>query len=51
MTEQLRVGLVLDCRDPQVLAPFWEAALGYVTLGAVGNYWGRLTRAPAHSRQ
>jgi len=38
MTEQLRVGLVLDCRDPQGLAPFWEAALGYVTLGAVGNY-------------
>jgi len=38
MTEQLRVGLVLDCRDPEALAPFWETALGYVTLGAVGNY-------------
>jgi len=22
----------------KALAPFWEAALGYVTLGAVGNY-------------
>ena len=38
MTEQLTVGLVLDCRDPQGLARFWEAAMGYVTLGAVGNY-------------
>jgi predicted enzyme related to lactoylglutathione lyase len=38
MTEQLTVGLVLDCRDPQGLARFWEAALGYVTLGAIGNY-------------
>ena len=38
MTEQLTMGLILDCRDPQRLAPFWEAALGYVTLGAVDNY-------------
>lgn len=30
--------MVLDCRDPQGLAPFWEAALGYVALGTVGNY-------------
>jgi len=32
------MGLVLDCHDPEALAPFWEAALGYVTLGAVENY-------------
>jgi predicted enzyme related to lactoylglutathione lyase len=32
------MGLVLDCHDPEALAPFWAAALGYVTLGAVGNY-------------
>jgi predicted enzyme related to lactoylglutathione lyase len=38
MTEQLTVGLVLDCRDPERLAPFWETALGYVTLGGLGNY-------------
>ena len=32
------MGLVLDCRDPETLAPFWAAALGYVTLGGVENY-------------
>ncbi len=31
-------GLVLDCADPQRLADFWAPALGYVNLGAVGNY-------------
>jgi hypothetical protein len=31
-------GLVLDCRDPSTLADFWAAALGYVNLGAAGNY-------------
>jgi len=31
-------GLVLDCHDPEVLADFWTAALGYVRLGAAGNY-------------
>jgi predicted enzyme related to lactoylglutathione lyase len=31
-------GLVLDCADPASLADFWGAALGYVTLGADGNY-------------
>jgi hypothetical protein len=24
-----RIGLVLDCRDPERLAEFWAAALGY----------------------
>jgi predicted enzyme related to lactoylglutathione lyase len=38
MTEHLRLGLVLDCRDPRALAPFWEAALGYVRSGTVANY-------------
>ena len=38
MTEHLRLGIVLDCRDPQALAPFWEAALGYVRSGTVANY-------------
>lgn len=38
MAEPVGMGLVLDCRDPEALAPFWAAALGYVTLGAVANY-------------
>jgi predicted enzyme related to lactoylglutathione lyase len=33
-----RVGLVLDCADPERLAEFWSAALGYTTLGAAGSY-------------
>jgi len=32
------LGLVLDCHDPKALAPFWAAALDYVSLGSVGNY-------------
>ena len=32
------MGLVLDCHDPEALAPFWAAALGYVPLGTVENY-------------
>lgn len=32
------LGLVLDCRDPERLAPFWESALGYVVAGTEGNY-------------
>jgi len=38
MTEPRALGLVLDCRDPEALAPFWAAALGYVTLGSVENF-------------
>ena len=30
-------GLVLDCADPETLAEFWAAALGYVPLGSAGN--------------
>ena len=25
----MRISVVLDCLDPDVLVPFWEAALGY----------------------
>jgi predicted enzyme related to lactoylglutathione lyase len=32
------LGLVLDCRDPEQLAPFWAAALDYRTVGGAGNY-------------
>jgi len=39
MTEAPGMGLVLDCHDPEALAPFWAAALGYVTLGSVENYF------------
>jgi len=33
-----RLGLVLDCADPERLAAFWAPALGYVSLGTAGNY-------------
>ena len=32
------IGLVLDCTNPDALAGFWSEALGYTTLGGVGNY-------------
>ena len=32
------LGLVLDSRDPDALAPFWAAALRYQVLGGAGNY-------------
>jgi hypothetical protein len=32
------IGLVLDCRDPAVLADFWSEALGYVNLGEAGSF-------------
>lgn len=31
-------GLVLDCTEPEKLAGFWAAALGYVVVGAAGSY-------------
>jgi hypothetical protein len=31
-------GLLLDCADPDKLAEFWSAAIGYTTLGGAGNY-------------
>src|SRR5262245_1406901 len=33
-----KIGLVLDCADPDALAEFWSAALGYTTLGGAGSY-------------
>ncbi|HEX2267671.1 MAG TPA: VOC family protein [Actinomycetota bacterium] len=33
-----RLGLVLDCRDPERLAEFWAGALGYRRLGGAGQY-------------
>ena len=33
-----RLGLVLDCSDPERLAAFWSAALGYTVLGRAGSY-------------
>jgi predicted enzyme related to lactoylglutathione lyase len=38
MSDGPELGLVLDCRDPARLAPFWAAALGYVEIGAVDDY-------------
>ena len=38
MTADRRLGLVLDCLDPQRLAPFWALALGYTVLADVDNY-------------
>jgi predicted enzyme related to lactoylglutathione lyase len=32
------IGLVLDCADPDRLAAFWSAALGYTILGGAGSY-------------
>ena len=31
------LGLVLDCADPDKLAEFWSAAIGYTPLGGAGN--------------
>jgi len=33
-----KLGLVLDCADPETLAEFWSAATGYTTLGGAGSY-------------
>jgi predicted enzyme related to lactoylglutathione lyase len=33
-----KLGLVLDCADPDALGRFWSAAIGYTVLGAAGNY-------------
>ena len=38
MSADRRLGLVLDCLDPQTLAPFWALALGYTVLADVDNY-------------
>jgi predicted enzyme related to lactoylglutathione lyase len=33
-----KVGLVLDCHDPETLATFWSQALGYDLVGGIGSY-------------
>ena len=33
-----KLGLVLDCAEPERLAEFWSAAIGYTTLGGAGSY-------------
>ena len=33
-----KLGLVLDCTDPDRLAAFWSQAIGYTTLGGAGAY-------------
>jgi len=33
-----RIGLVLDCVEPDRLARFWSEALGYTTVGTAGAY-------------
>ena len=43
MTDRARqpvasIGLVLDCADPDLLARFWTAALGYTVAGQAGSY-------------
>jgi predicted enzyme related to lactoylglutathione lyase len=37
MTEA-KIGLVLDCAEPDGLSEFWAQALGLERLGAAGNY-------------
>ena len=41
-----KLGLVLDCRDPEVLGEFWSAALGYTNAGSFGNYVVLLATEP-----
>ena len=33
-----RMGLVLDCSDPEALAEFWAPALNYANVGSAGSY-------------
>ncbi len=34
----VRMGLVLDCANPEALAAFWAPALGYTNVGSAGSY-------------
>lgn len=38
MMAEAKIGLVLDCTDPEALGRFWAKALGLEQLGAAGNY-------------
>ena len=33
-----KIGLVLDCADPEALSAFWSEPLGMERIDAVGNY-------------
>ncbi len=41
-----RLGLVLDCSNPDELAKFWAPALGYTIVGGAGAYVMLLPSAP-----
>jgi predicted enzyme related to lactoylglutathione lyase len=34
----VRIVTVLDCKDPEALAPFWAEALGYKRVASAGQY-------------
>jgi predicted enzyme related to lactoylglutathione lyase len=42
------VDIVIDCADPEALAPFWAAALGYTSLGFFDPYVVLLPPERAH---
>jgi len=44
---EAKIGLVLDCADPEALAEFWEQAVGVKRLGAVGDYVYVLLASPS----
>jgi hypothetical protein len=50
MTEQLKpnVDIVIDCADPERLAAFWAAALGYRAVGFREPYYLLLPTEAAH---
>jgi len=41
------VDIVIDCADPETLAPFWAAALGYRSVGFREPYFLLLPAEPA----
>ena len=41
-----KIGLVLDCADPETLATFWAAALDYEIVGGAGAYLMLLPKEP-----
>ena len=41
-----KLGLVLDCADPEALGVFWSGALGYTNVGTFGSYVVLLATEP-----
>ncbi len=39
MLSRMRFTLTLDSTDPEPLATFWAAALGFTSIGEVGVFW------------